>query len=103
MISTAAREAGTVAIFVGGHRWHGHQLRDEGFRSYLKDRAPQLKPLETRVNLETRQLTYDATRQLLKQHADLRGIYIAGGGWRARLPPCAMRARAGVWRWWSAR
>lgn len=80
MISTAAREAGTVAIFVGGHRWHGHQLRDEGFRSYLKDRAQQLKPLETRVNLETRQLTYDATRQLLKQHADLRGIYIAGGG-----------------------
>jgi LacI family transcriptional regulator len=36
--------------------------------------------LETLVNLETRQLTYEATLDLLDRHPDLRGIYCAGGG-----------------------
>ena len=36
--------------------------------------------LDTLVNLETRQLTYEATLDLLGRHPDLRGIYCAGGG-----------------------
>ena len=32
------------------------------------------------MNLETRQLTYEATLDLLGRHPDLRGIYCAGGG-----------------------
>lgn len=76
----SAREPGKALLFVGGHRWHGHELRETGFRSYLREAAPQLEVLETRVNLETRQLTYDATRTALARHTDLRGIYVAGGG-----------------------
>jgi LacI family transcriptional regulator len=36
--------------------------------------------LDTLINLETRQLTYEATLDLLSRHKDLRGIYCAGGG-----------------------
>ena len=36
--------------------------------------------LDTLVNLETRQLTYEATLDLLSRHPDLRGFYCAGGG-----------------------
>lgn len=72
--------AGCLASVVGGTRWHGHELRDQGFRQYLRAQAPRLTVLDTIVNLETRQLTYEAVGQLLARRADLRGIYVAGGG-----------------------
>jgi len=76
----AARQPGKVLLYVGGHRWHGHELRETGFRAYLREVAPHLEVLETVVNLETRQLTYETTLQALGRHGDLRGIYVAGGG-----------------------
>jgi LacI family transcriptional regulator len=80
MISVSSHQAGKIAVFVGGYRWHGHELRETGFRSYFREHAPQFSVLDTLVNLETRQLTYEATLDLLNRHPDLRGIYCAGGG-----------------------
>ncbi len=80
MIATAAHKPGKLAVFVGGYRWHGHELRETGFRSHIREMAPRFAVLDTLVNLETRQLTYEATLDLLARHPDLRGIYCAGGG-----------------------
>lgn len=85
MMALAARgpdfkPPGKLAIFVGGHRWHGHELRETGFRAYLREKAPGLEVLDALVNLETRQLTYEATLALLTRHPNLRGVYVAGGG-----------------------
>jgi LacI family transcriptional regulator len=79
-IGVAAKGPGKVALFVGGARWHGHDLREAGFRAYLREERPDLEVMETIVNLETRQLTHDATLAVLNRHPDLRGIYVAGGG-----------------------
>lgn len=80
MMATATHRPGKLAVFVGGYRWHGHDLRETGFRSYIREMAPDFTVLDTLVNLETRQLTYEATLDLLARHPDLRGIYLAGGG-----------------------
>jgi LacI family transcriptional regulator len=80
VIGMAAHKPGKVAVFVGGYRWHGHELREAGFRSFFREHAPAFPVLDTLVNLETRQLTYEATLDLLGRHPDLRGIYCAGGG-----------------------
>ncbi len=80
MIAQTTHQPGKIAVFVGGYRWHGHELRETGFRSYFREYAPQFVILDTLVNLETRQLTYEATLDLLGRHPDLRGIYCAGGG-----------------------
>jgi LacI family transcriptional regulator len=80
MIATAVHRPGKIAVFVGGYRWHGHELRETGFRSYFREAAPQFTVLDSLVNLETRQLTYEATLDLVARHPDLRGIYCAGGG-----------------------
>ncbi len=74
------RHRGKIAIFIGGHRFHGHDLREAGFRSYFREYAPDVAFVDTTLNLETRQLTYEATLQLLARHPDLSGIYCAGGG-----------------------
>jgi LacI family transcriptional regulator len=65
MIATASHHAGKIAVFVGGYRWHGHELRETGVRSYFREHAPQFQILDTLINLETRQLTYEATLDLL--------------------------------------
>ncbi|KPP91453.1 MAG: LacI family transcriptional regulator [Rhodobacteraceae bacterium HLUCCA08] len=80
MIATQLHRPGKIAVFVGGSRWHGHILRETGFRSYLRDHAPGMMLLEPMVNLDTRALTYEATLDLLARHPDLAGLYVAGGG-----------------------
>jgi len=70
-LSKLAQKPGNIALFVGGNRWHGHELRElpSGFNV-----------LDTLVNLETRQLTYEATLDLLERTSNLVGVYLAGGG-----------------------
>lgn len=80
MITKAAKKPGKVAIFVGSHRFHGHELREIGFRAFLREQAPEFTVLDTMVNLETRQITHEAMLELLRRHPDLAGCYVAGGG-----------------------
>jgi LacI family transcriptional regulator len=93
MIARAARKPGKVAVFVGSHRFHGHELRETGFRSYFRENAPHFEMLDTLVNLETRQITYEATLDLLQRHPDLVGFYVAGGGMEGAIE--ALREEAG--------
>jgi len=80
MITNTVRDPGKLAIFVGGNRWHGHDLREVGFRSFVRENAPSFSVLDALVNLETRQVTYEATLDLISRRPDLKGIYIADGG-----------------------
>lgn len=80
LMSSIAHKPGKVGIFTGGYRFHGHELREAGFRSSLREYAPQLELLDTQINLETRKLTYEATADMLDRHPDLTGIYCVGGG-----------------------
>lgn len=80
MISKMAKRPGKVAVFVGSHRFHGHELREIGFRSYFRENAPDFEVLDTLVNLETSQITHEATLDLLHRYPDLVGFYVAGGG-----------------------
>ncbi len=71
---------GALAVFVGGHLWHGHELRETGFRSYIRRERPDMTLLDTQINLDTDDLTYEAAIALMARHPGLRGIYCCGGG-----------------------
>ena len=90
MLALAARRPGKLALFLGGHRFHGHEMREIGFRSMLRELPGEFTLLDPLVNLETRLLTKEATIDLLARHGDLRGIYIAGGGMEGAI--AALRA-----------
>jgi LacI family transcriptional regulator len=79
LIARTARP-GKVAVFVGSHRFHGQELREIGFRAYFREHAPTFSVLETLVNLETREITHEATLSLMQRYPDLVGFYVAGGG-----------------------
>jgi len=77
---TTPAQCGKVACFVGSHRYHAHESREIGLRSYFREYAPQFEVIETSVNLESADVTFEATLHLLRQHPDLAGIYVAGDG-----------------------
>ena len=64
-------------------------------RSYFREYAPQFELLNAQANLETRQLTYEATIELLQRHPDLVGIYCAGGGMEGAIAAVREERRPG--------
>lgn len=80
-VSRLNRQAtGEVGVFVGSHRYLGHELAEISFRSYLRENAPGFKVLDTLVNLEDPQLAYEATLELLARYPTLAGLHLTGGG-----------------------
>ena len=79
-IARIAPAPGKVALFVGSHRFLGHEMREIGFRTFFREAAPDFTVLDTLVNLETPALAHEATLGLLHRHPDLAGLYVAGGG-----------------------
>lgn len=79
-VSRLAKRPGPVAVFVGSHRYLGHEACEMSFRAYLREHAPAFRVLDTQVNLEEAQIAQEATHDLLRRHPDLAGIYDAGGG-----------------------
>jgi LacI family transcriptional regulator len=80
LLSKFAPRPGKVLVFIGGHRFHGHALRETGFRAYFRECAPEFEVLDAVVNLETRHLTHEALLGTLSRHPDLVALYCAGGG-----------------------
>ncbi|MBP7003057.1 LacI family DNA-binding transcriptional regulator [Amaricoccus sp.] len=94
LMARIARRPGKVVTFVGGNRFHGHQLRETGLRSSFREYAPDIEMLGTILNLEERQVTYEATHALLESHPDLSGIYCAGGGMEGAIAAMRESGRA---------
>lgn len=69
-----------LALFVGGQRWHGHELRETGFRTWLRQNRPDISVLETMVNLDIPDFAFEATLSIMARHPRLAGVYCAGGG-----------------------
>ncbi len=80
LISRAAKSPGKVAIFVGSSRFHGHEMREIGFRAYFRDRAPEFEVIDTLVNPAPEESAYEATHKLLIRYPDLVGLNVAGCG-----------------------
>lgn len=79
-IHRTAPRPGLIALLVGSHRYLGHHLSEIGFRSYFRESGGVHRLLETAVNLDDPEVAYAATTYLLDTHADLVGLYDAGGG-----------------------
>ena len=80
LISKTAPRPGRVVLFIGGHRYHGHALREAGFRAYMREYAPEFEVADPIINLETRQLTREALLGALARREDVVGVCCLGGG-----------------------
>ncbi|MGF1705207.1 LacI family DNA-binding transcriptional regulator [Enterovibrio baiacu] len=71
---------GKIGVLIGSHRYVSQEDREISFRSYFREKAPSFTVLESIVCLDDADLAYRATLRLLKEHADLVGVFSAGGG-----------------------
>jgi LacI family transcriptional regulator len=75
-----ARNPAKVALFAGSLSYRGHEEREAGFRTILRDEFPNIHIMELREILDDSERGYSETRSLLAAHPDLAGIYNVGGG-----------------------
>lgn len=71
---------GKVGILVGNHRYRCQEMNESGFRSYFREYAPEFTLLEPLSTFETTAVAQEMTEKLLREHPDLAGLYVAGGG-----------------------
>lgn len=91
----ACRRPGKLGVLVGHHRYRCHELREAGFRSYLREHAPGFTPLEPQATFEQSAVAQEHTEALLAAHPDLVGLYVAGGGITGALAAVRAQGRAG--------
>ncbi|TPE44562.1 LacI family DNA-binding transcriptional regulator [Amaricoccus solimangrovi] len=79
-IEHIGREPGAVGILMGSPRYRNQEMNESGFRSYFREHAPGFALLEPRATYESAAIAQELTEELLRDHPDLAGLYIAGGG-----------------------
>jgi LacI family transcriptional regulator len=94
-VAHVAKAPGKVAILVGSSRFHGHEMREIGFRSYFREKAEDFTVIDTVVNPSSEEMAYESTRQLLKSHPDLVAIFVAGLGPEGAIRAIRETGRAG--------
>lgn len=92
LVARTAPKPGKVAVVIGSHRFLGHELREQGLRSYFRAEGTDFELVETLFNLEDTGLAEEATLELLRRHPDLAGLYLAGGGTEGAIAALASRS-----------
>ena len=79
-IEHICKTPGELGILVGNHRYRCQEMNESGFRSYFREHAPEFTLLEPLSTFETTAVAQEMTEKLLREHPDLAGLYVAGGG-----------------------
>jgi LacI family transcriptional regulator len=84
------KSPGKLGILVGNYRYRCQEMNESGFRSYFREYAPQFTLLEPLSTFESSAVAQEMTERLLREHPDLIGFFISGGGMSGAL--AALRA-----------
>lgn len=73
-------DAKKVAIFTGSRAYRGHEEREMGFRSVIRENFPHLQIMDALEIGESDQAGSEVVAKLLKQDASIGGLYNIGAG-----------------------
>jgi LacI family transcriptional regulator len=94
-IEHICKTPGKLGILVGNYRYRCQEMNESGFRSYFREHAPQFTLLEPLSTFESSTVAKEMTERLLREHPDLIGLYVAGGGISGALAALRASDRAG--------
>lgn len=89
------QKPGKLGILVGTQRYRCHDLYESGFRSYFREYGQDFVLLEPLSTFESDAIARELTEKLLRQHPDLQGLYVCGGGISGALTAIRESGRAG--------
>jgi LacI family transcriptional regulator len=94
-IEHICKAPGKLGILVGNHRYRCQEMNESGFRSYFREYSPEFTLLEPLSTFETKAVAQEMTEKLLREHPDLAGLYVAGGGITGAIAGLRSSGRAG--------
>ncbi len=74
------KKPGKIGILMGNYRYRNQEMNESGFRSYFREYAPAFTLLEPQSTFESAAAAQEITEGLLRDHPDLVGLFISGGG-----------------------
>lgn len=74
------KSPGKIGILLGNYRYRNQEMNESGFRSYFREHGPTFTLLEPLATFEAASVAQEMTEQLLRDHPDLTGLYVSGGG-----------------------
>jgi LacI family transcriptional regulator len=74
------KEPGKLGILMGNPRYRCQEMNESGFRSYFREHTTDFTLLEPLSTFESSAIAQEMTEKLLREHPDLKGLYVAGGG-----------------------
>jgi len=87
---------GKIGILMGNPRYRNQEMNETGFRSYFREHARDFLLLEPVPSFESSAVAQEMTERMLDDHADLAGLYVAGGGISGALAALRATDRAGT-------
>lgn len=95
MIQHVCKTPGKLGILIGNHRYRCQEMNEVGFRSYFREYAPEFTLLEPLTTFESSAVAEELVERLLRDHPDLTGFFITGGGMSGALAALRSTGRAG--------
>jgi LacI family transcriptional regulator len=74
------RNPGKIGILLGNHRYRNQELNEAGFRSYFREHNAGFTLLEPLATYESAAVARELVEGLFRDHPDLCGLFISGGG-----------------------
>ncbi len=78
LMGRLTRQKGFVAVVTGGKLYRGHEDREVGFRSAVRDEFRHIGGIITLVGHDEKKGTYEIMKEALNTHSELVGIYNVG-------------------------
>jgi LacI family transcriptional regulator len=89
------KSPGKIGVLVGNYRYRCQEMNEIGFRSYFREMAPEFTILEPLATFETNAVAEEMTENLINDHPDLIGLFIAGGGISGAMNALRTRDKSG--------
>jgi LacI family transcriptional regulator len=89
------KSPGKIGVLVGNYRYRCQEMNEIGFRSYFREMAPEFIILEPLATFETNAVAEEMTENLINDHPDLIGLFIAGGGISGAMNALRTRGKSG--------
>ena len=90
-VAHTAPGPGQVALITGAHSFAAQEMRELGFRAYMRERRTEFEIVDTAAVAESSDAVRHATQHLLERREDLVGIYVVGGGFEGALEALAIQ------------
>jgi LacI family transcriptional regulator len=92
-LAHTAPHSGALSIVVGNYNYLAQEMREAGFRGYIREHQPDFSVVDTVATAESEDDVRHAVERLLDKHPDLAGIYVACGGFEGALEALRRKGR----------